>query len=338
MTTITNPPPDQHIDSTRLSADFQALARIGIDPDGYCNRPVFSPAHKKARAWFREQALFSGFEFIVDRAGNHSAYLNCGPTGAPSVLISSHLDSVPRGSAYESSTGIPSAMETLRTTKASGASLKFNLEAIDLTDKHGALIGQLGSRALAGTLTLEDLQHPRGGRGRLLEELTKADLNEAGLIRAGRDPRTLIGNIELQIDLSGQLRRTNASIGIVTDIAGIVSYRILFIENRERDWTGSTSSFPTSSQGASSFVLSTRQLVLDHFPGCTANTGMIEFHLGEIPRDIPDHVAVSLEFRALNPDTLNRLETALIDLAHNEARKYALEYRFPPEPTIWLET
>jgi allantoate deiminase len=235
-------------------------------------------------------------------------------------------------------------METLRAIKASRVSCKFNLEAIDLTDKHGALIGQMGSRALAGTLTLEDLQHPRGGRDRLLEELTRANLNEAGLIRAVREPRTLIGNIELQIDLSGQLQRTNASIGIVTDIAGIVSYRILFIENRERDRNGSSSSFPTSSQGASSFVLNTRQLVLDHFPGCTANTGMIEFHPGEIPGDIPDHIAVSLEFRALNTDTLNRLETALIDLAHKEARKYGAEVKLelleklhPATTSAWIQ-
>ena len=39
-----------------------------------------------------------------------------------------------------------------------------DLEAIDFTDEEGTLLGELGSSALAGSLSAEALQKPRGGR------------------------------------------------------------------------------------------------------------------------------------------------------------------------------
>src|SRR5512136_783197 len=120
---------DLRIDSDRMLAVFDQLAAIGSTGDGGVHRPTFSEAHLAARAWFREQIQKAGLEFHLDSAGNHSAFLPCGPRGAPTLLLGSHLDSVPYGGRFDGALGVMAALEVLRTIKDSGLKLNFNPEA-----------------------------------------------------------------------------------------------------------------------------------------------------------------------------------------------------------------
>ena len=83
------------------------------------------------------------------------------------LLLGSHLDSVPNGGRFDGALGVMAALEVLRTVKENGVQLKVNLEAIDFTDEEGTLVGLLGSAALAGHLSPEVLQNPRGGRAQI---------------------------------------------------------------------------------------------------------------------------------------------------------------------------
>src|ERR1700730_3344394 len=96
------------INSDRFKADFDALAQIGAMEDGDgnrgVNRPSLSPEHLAARRWFLARAAEAGLETRVDPAGNHSAILRANanggasataPTSARTLLLGSHLDSVP---------------------------------------------------------------------------------------------------------------------------------------------------------------------------------------------------------------------------------------------------
>ncbi len=155
------------VDPERLRADFDALAGIGATPDGGLERTTFSEAHLAARAWFRRRAEESGFVTRVDAAANHSATLAARDPGARTLLLGSHLDSVRRGGRYDGALGVVCALEVLRVVRDAGLELPVSLEAIDFTDEEGTLIGTLGSLALAGRLSREDLGFPRGGRDRL---------------------------------------------------------------------------------------------------------------------------------------------------------------------------
>jgi beta-ureidopropionase / N-carbamoyl-L-amino-acid hydrolase len=142
------------INSGRLQADFDALAQIGATGDGGVHRPALGEAHLQARRWFRGRILEAGLAFRTDGAGNHSALLRCGPEGAPSLLLGSHLDSVPYGGRFDGALGVLAALEVVRTIQEAGLSLPFHLEAIDFTDEEGTLVGLLGSSALGGKLAL----------------------------------------------------------------------------------------------------------------------------------------------------------------------------------------
>src|SRR5438046_3365015 len=146
-----------------MRADFDALAAIGATPAGGGDRPSLGAAHLAARAWFLGRAAAAGLATRIDGAGNHSAIL---PADGPTLLLGSHLDSVPNGGRFDGALGVVAALHVLLTLQ--GARLPVTLEAIDFTDEEGTLVGLLGSEALAGALTPEALLAPRGGRDALV--------------------------------------------------------------------------------------------------------------------------------------------------------------------------
>ncbi len=310
------------IDAARLRADFEALAQIGATGDGGVHRPALGQAHLAARAWLREQIDAAGLAFRVDEAGNHSAFLACGPEGAPTLLLGSHLDSVPHGGRFDGPLGVLAALEALRVVNEAGVRLLVHLEAIDFTDEEGALVGMLGSAALAGVLQPEALRDPRGGRAALEAGLARAGLTEAGLFSARRDPASLAGYLELHIEQGLKLVNAGADVGVVTHIAGINSYRLIFLGRADHAGTTSMAERRDAALGASAFTLAAWEVVTD-FPGCVVNVGDMGFAPGAF-NIVPGRVELALEFRASEPALFQRLEAALLERAEAEAARFGL--------------
>lgn len=345
----------------RVNADlmlesFDRLASIGATADGGVNRPTFSEAHLAARKWFREEAERAGLEFRMDGAGNHSAVLPViaseakqSPTHkeeiasqkplAMTLLIGSHLDSVPNGGRFDGALGVIAALEVLRTVKENEDQIKaraersetldersrsVNLEAIDFTDEEGTLVGLLGSAALAGHLRPEDLQSPRGGRQNLVEGMKRAGLTEESMLSAARQKESLAGYLELHIEQGKRLERAGVDIGIVSAIVGIWSYRLSFLGRADHAGTTTMDDRLDASLGASAFTLAARKLVMEEFPNCVVNVGKMDFAPGAF-NIVPARVDVSLEFRSPDEEEFKRLDAALLLLANTEATRFGLE-------------
>jgi N-carbamoyl-L-amino-acid hydrolase len=311
------------INDQRFRNNFEKLSQIGATDGGGVHRPTFSPAHLQARVWFREQAKISGLSFHIDEAGNHSAILTCGPHGAPTLLLGSHLDSVPYGGRFDGAIGVLAALEVLQTVQDARLKLPYHLEAVDFTDEEGTLVGLLGSSAMAGILSKEDLLEPRGGRDKLLAGLKASGLNESGLLIAQRGSKSLVGYIELHIEQGPFLIECNKNIGVVTSIVGIGSYRLTYIGRANHAGTTSMLSRRDAAQGASAFSLGVRELVMTKFPECVTNIGNINLEPGGF-NIIPGKAIVSFEFRAPQQDMLDQLETSCLDLAQQCASHFEL--------------
>jgi beta-ureidopropionase / N-carbamoyl-L-amino-acid hydrolase len=314
------------VNSDRMLESFNRLASIGATAEGGVNRPTFSEAHLAARQWFREEVERAGLEFLTDGAGNHSAVLTCERSNVPTLLLGSHLDSVPDGGRFDGALGVVAALEALRTVKENGIRLKVNLEAIDFTDEEGTLVGLLGSAALAGHLRLEELQSPRGGRDKLVEGMQRAGLTEESMLSAARQKGSLAGYLELHIEQGKRLERAGVDIGIVSAIVGIWSYRLSFLGRADHAGTTTMDDRLDASLGASAFTLAARKLVMEEFPNCVVNVGKMDFSPGAF-NIVPARVDVSLEFRSPDEEEFKRLDAALLDLAKQEAARFGLELR-----------
>ena len=317
---------DLRIDPDRMLAAFNELAAIGSTGDGGVHRPAFSDAHLAARAWFRELVQKAGLEFHMDGAGNHSAFLPCGPKGSSTLLLGSHLDSVPGGGRFDGALGVMGALEVLRTVKHAGLKLNLNLEAIDFTDEEGTLVGMLGSAALAGDLDPALLQSPRGGREQLLDGIGRAGLTEAGLFSAARPKGSLAGYLELHIEQGKHLERLGKDIGIVSSIVGIWSYRLFFIGRADHAGSTAMDDRRDASLGASAFTLTARELVLKDFPNCVVNVGRMDFSPG-VFNIVPARVELALEFRSPEAAEFEQLNATLLQLAEDEARRFSLDLK-----------
>jgi N-carbamoyl-L-amino-acid hydrolase len=316
---------DLRINSDRMLATFNELAAIGATEKGGVHRPTFSEAHIAARKWFQEQVERSGLIFNIDGAGNHSAVLE-GETSKKTLLLGSHLDSVPNGGRFDGALGVVAALEVLATLRENGIRPRVRLEAIDFTDEEGTLVGFLGSAALAGHLDPQLLQKPRGGWENLLAGMKRAGLTETGILGAARPAASLAGYLELHIEQGKRLERAGIDIGVVSAIVGIASYRLSFLGRA--DHAGSTTMHDRldASLGASAFTLSGRELVMSKFPDCVVNIGNMDFRPGAF-NIVPAEVDVSLEFRSADDQEFDRLDSALLTLARSEARRFGLDFQ-----------
>jgi N-carbamoyl-L-amino-acid hydrolase len=314
---------DLRINPDRLLEDFEALSTIGKSGDTGVNRPALSQAHLEARAWLREKIIRAGLEFHQDGAGNHSAKLRCGPEGAPSLLMGSHLDSVPDGGRFDGALGVLTGLEVLRTVQEAAIRLPFNLELYDFTDEEGSLVSFLGSFAFAGLLAPEDLENPRGDPQALATGLARAGLSPQGIFAAHRDPRTLAGYLELHVEQGSELEKHGLPIGVVTQISGIAFYRLSFLGRADHAGSIATEERRDAALGASDFILALRNLLLEQFPECFANVGDAHFEPGAF-NIVPKKVTLAVEFRAATLERFEQLKTAFLRLAKHSAERYQL--------------
>ena len=259
----------------------------------------------------------------MDEAGNHSAVLGCGSPEAPTLLLGSHLDSVPDGGRFDGALGVAAALEVLCCLKDAGVHLPVNVEAIDFTDEEGTLLGVLGSAALAGSLTAHDLTKTHGGQEHLRTILDRVGLSVEGILHARRPPESLAGYLELHIEQGARLHNSGVQIGVVSGIAGICTFQMTFRGRADHSGTTEMSARRDAALGAAAYILAVRQTVVAEFPGCVANVVWLRTLRGAL--NIVSHSAeLGLEFRAADPQDFQKMEKSLIELAEMESAHYDL--------------
>jgi len=322
-----------HIDADRLERDFDQLSAIGSTGDGGVHRPALGDDHLAARRWYRERIEADGLEFHQDGAGNHSAVLRTGNPGARTLLVGSHLDSVPQGGRFDGALGVLAAYEAVRAVRDAGLELPVHLEAIDFTDEEGALVCLLGSRALTGTLDRDELDAPRCGLATFDDHLRRADLTREGILDARRDPKTMAGFLELHIEQGPRLTSAGAAIGIVTSIVGIGSFALRFGGRADHAGTTPLGARRDAGRGAAGLIVAANETVERDFPACVINFGKLGFAPGAY-NIVPESAEIAVEFRAPDEVGMRSLEATLLDLARQQADRYGLDLEVRPQVSI----
>jgi hydantoinase/carbamoylase family amidase len=215
------------------------------------------------------------------------------------------------------------ALEVLRSLRDTGLELRYNLEAIDFTDEEGAHVGLLGSQALTGRLTPEQLLNPASGRPALEEGLQRAGLDETGIFSARRDPASLLAYLELHIEQGPHLVRACTQIGIVTTIVGMRSFTITYTGQADHAGTTPLDARKDAGLGTADFMVKAHARVRHDFPGCVLNFGQVHFHPGAF-NIVPAIAEFKLEFRSADLGTLNLMERTLLDLTAKIAEEHGL--------------
>src|SRR4029453_15169063 len=140
------------MNAQRVIADLRELqARTGT-ADG-AQGLAWGPVWGDAREWFRAKVADLGLRIDTDSAGNNWVVM---PGASPrTVIVGSHLDSVPNGGWLDGCLGVCAALEALRAH--AGTTPPATLRLVDWADEEGARFGRslLGSSAAAGSLRID---------------------------------------------------------------------------------------------------------------------------------------------------------------------------------------
>ena len=315
------------INKDRFKDTFEILTKPGATEAGGLNRPALGDAHLEARQVFREMSTARGFKVTQDTAGNLSALYEPEGPDAATLIIGSHLDSVPDGGRFDGTLGVASAFEVMESLRDEAAPSKYNLEVIDFTDEEGTWVSLIGSRAAAGLLTPEHLQNPRGSRDAFDAALAHAGLTPEGILAANRAADNLAGYLEVHIEQGTRLLDAEVNIGVVTGMVGINMYLVTFTGQANHAGTAPMKDRRDATQGAAAFAQAVRRVVMEQFPSCVANVGRMVFSPGAF-NIVAGSVTAFLEFRAQTADELLLLESALREEAARHAELYSLDLSF----------
>jgi hydantoinase/carbamoylase family amidase len=317
--------PTQHltINTKRLYADFQALANIGKTLTGGISRLALSNEDLEARAWFANQIEDAGLFVRDDEVGNLSGILFSANRDAKTLLIGSHLDTVPNGGAYDGAIGVLAGLEILRTLKEADVALPFHLEVINFTDEEGWWQSFFGSMGLAGLLDTEQQRNERQDNGAFRAALYRAGIRPAEVDRARRDPETLLGYLELHIEQGESLQQAQCDIGVVTRVVGRSTYTFTFYGEATHAATTIMDKRRDALQGAAVFITQMHGLTQDEFPDAFVNCGNVHVQPGTF-NVVPSEVSLRVECRHEDEEALANFESRIVRLAQECAAQYRL--------------
>jgi len=203
------------------------LASFSEEQDG-TRRTFLSPpmrdCHLEIARWMEPHSI----PVRVDAVGNLRVVYPASQSGAPRLLVGSHLDTVPNAGAYDGVLGVILALSLLEALE--GRRLPFAIEVLGFSEEEGVRFGVpfIGSRALVGRLDegLLKVQDVRGISVRKAIEdfgLNPAEIPQACL---GNDS---LGYLEFHIEQGPVLERLGRPLAVVDCIAGQTRLEFTFL-------------------------------------------------------------------------------------------------------------
>jgi len=224
-----------------LDRHFAKLATIGVQPDGSISRIAWSDEESSAIAYVRSEGESFGLEGRYDAVGN--LLLSSPVPGERSLLVGSHLDSVPRGGNYDGAAGVVAGLESLRLLAEESGEPPPGIHLVVWRGEehtyNAVYKGSASAFGLSETHILHNTYEGHSLRDAIRSQgFDPAPIDEArpALERSFID--SMAGYLELHIEQGVRLEREHKDLGIVTSIAG--DRRFLVVLEGRFDHSGAT--------------------------------------------------------------------------------------------------
>ncbi|MEM8782053.1 MAG: 2-oxo-4-hydroxy-4-carboxy-5-ureidoimidazoline decarboxylase [Planctomycetota bacterium] len=311
----------------RLQHDFQTIAGFTETPGHGATRPTFSDAWAQAVDYVLAQAQAAGCAIRRDPAGNAFARsVNLDPE-EPVWLVGSHLDSVPHGGDYDGVAGVLTALELLRSAYDDGFALPVELAVFAEEEGPTFGLGMLGSRAMAGTLTADQLQALTNAQGQSFFEAGQAYGAEPTRLPDARlQPHGYLGLIELHAEQGPGMWRHDQRLAVVRSIAGRRQYTVTL--TGEANHAGATAMHDRrDALAAAAECLSQLEALAPKLgPDAVLTVGRLIVEPNAI-NVIPDRVTFTIDLRAPEDAQLAEGDVQLCQLVTQTATRRRLDTR-----------
>ena len=310
------------VDGARLWQSLMDLAKIGATPKGGVRRLALTDLDRQGRdlvvGWLRAV----GTTVEIDGAGNIFAVRRGREDAAP-VLTGSHVDTQPSGGKFDGNYGVLAGLEVLRTLNDSGVTTTKPVGVAIWTNEEGTrfIPTMGGSGAFARVFALDYLLSQRDIDGVSFGDALRK-IGYAGPAPVGA--RAVDAYFEAHIEQGPILEAESKVIGVVTGALGQRWYDCV--------WTGQDAhAGPTpmetrhdAMRGAARMVEAVNAIALRHAPDGRGTVGFMQVRPNS-RNVIPGEVAMSVDFRHPDDETLGTMDRELRDAAATIARDLRLE-------------
>jgi allantoate deiminase len=298
-------------------ARCRKLASFSEDPGGTRRTFLSAPmrdCHREVSLWMKTL----GMNVSVDAVGNLRGFYSATSSGAPRVLIGSHLDTVPNAGAFDGILGVVLAIGLVKSLE--GLQLPFGIEVLGFSEEEGVRFGVpfIGSRALVGRVDEELLGRKDANGISVRKAIQDFGLNPDETSRAAlRDD--VLGFLEFHIEQGPVLENLGWPLGVVEAIVG--QNRLEFTFSGQSNHAGTT---PMSLRhdalaAAAEWIVAVESLAR-RTTGIVATVGFVEAKPGAM-NVIAGEARATLDIRHVSDSARTEALDELIRLAESIAAR-----------------
>ena len=319
------------LDAKAVLRDLDELRALTGDDAG-AQRVAWSPVWLKAREWFEEKLNELPVAHHYDAAGNHWVTLR--GASEKTVVLGSHLDSVPNGGWLDGCLGVITGLEILRAfAKTYDGKPPCTIKLVDWADEEGARFGRslFGSAAFAGNHTIEADRVRTDRDGFTLEAALKVcgyDVDSIG--EAIVEQKDLAAYLELHIEQGPILENKELTLGVVQGTKGVERWAITFHGQEAHSGSTPMAVRRDALAACAKLALEIRPIAQKH-PQSVATMGSVKTFPG-IVTAVVGRCEATLDMRDLDADVL----ASMLSEAKAASERFAAEERCTVEwSKIW---
>jgi allantoate deiminase len=270
------------------------LARTS-DVSGETTRLYLSSATRDAHTlltWWLRQA---GLEARTDDAGNLRAVHRSAKADAPTLVLFSHIDTVPNAGAFDGPLGVLIGLAALEELGATP--LPFHVELIAFAEEEGVRFSFpfLSSLAVTGQLSTELLARTDAAGVSVAQAIRDFGLDPDRIAQSCPLPPDTFAALEVHIEQGPVLESDNASLAVVETIVGQSRLNLTFTGQANHAGTTPMPLRHDALTAAAQWIVEVERYASDHTQ-LVATVGRIEALPGAM-NVVPGTVNVTLDVR-----------------------------------------
>ncbi|WP_233201535.1 MULTISPECIES: Zn-dependent hydrolase [unclassified Sporosarcina] len=283
----------------RLLDDLDSYAEYGRDERGGITRPSFSPADLEVRIRFIKELQDLGLDITIDGIANIWGKLKGNGKKKGSIVIGSHLDTVPNGGKYDGALGTLVAKEIIRTVIENDITFDHDLEIVSFTAEESNDFGlsTLGSRAFVGKLTEDELRMATDSTGLLLRDALQkvnGDIEQIHEMASMHEEKRIF--VEMHIEQGKRLESNDKSVAIINSLVGVYRSKVTVIGEANHSGTTMMSHRFDALTAVSEMILVVEQICGEDETDLVGTVGKLEV-LPNAVNIVPGQVEFVLEIR-----------------------------------------
>ena len=305
--------------STPQQRAGQVLGRLAelfeIGRQAGTNRPGLGEGEQRAHDLVASWMAEAGLAVEVDRAGNLVGRLPGSDPSLTEVWTGSHLDTPPDGGMFDGALGVVAGLDAAAAIGA--GSVRRTIAVVAFRLEEGCRFGRgvFGSRAMVGDIEPDEGDLLDADGVSVAEAFAELGLGRLPTRGWAEPPPACF--LEAHIEQGPALAAAGAPLGVVTSIAGMAGFDVVFSGSRGHAGTVPMSLRSDALGAAARFVLAAHE-VARSIPGAVATIGRL-VTLPGATNTIPGRVELFADLRAPDAAGLD----ALVDRATAAAAEAA---------------